>query len=300
MSSRCAVIALAGPPNAGKSTLVNRAVGAKVSIVTHKVQTTRTRVRGIALQGETQLVFVDTPGIFVAPKRRLERAMVSAAWNAVEDADLVVLLHDARKAADDEQILPVLEGLRERRVRRVVLALNRIDEVRRERLLGLAAQLAEAYPFERVFMISALTGDGVEDLLAWLAAQAPEGPWLYPEDEISDLPQRLLAAEITREKLFLHLHEELPYSLTVETEAWEPFRDGSVKITQTVYVQREAHKRMVIGAGGATIRKIRGLAQQELEEILEASVHLFLFVKVRERWVEDPERYRDWGLDFQS
>lgn len=300
MSSRCAVIALAGPPNAGKSTLVNRAVGAKVSIVTHKVQTTRTRVRGIALQGETQLVFVDTPGIFVAPKRRLERAMVSAAWNAVEDADLVVLLHDARKAADDEQILPVLEGLRERRVRRVALALNRIDEVRRERLLGLAAQLAEAYPFERVFMISALTGDGVEDLLAWLAAQAPEGPWLYPEDEISDLPQRLLAAEITREKLFLHLHEELPYSLTVETEAWEPFRDGSVKITQTVYVQREAHKRMVIGAGGATIRKIRGLAQQELEEILEASVHLFLFVKVRERWVEDPERYRDWGLDFQS
>lgn len=300
MSSRCAVIALAGPPNAGKSTLVNRAVGAKVSIVTHKVQTTRTRVRGIALQGETQLVFVDTPGIFVAPKRRLERAMVSAAWNAVEDADLVVLLHDARKAADDEQILPVLEGLRERRVRRVVLALNRIDEVRRERLLGLAAQLAEAYPFERVFMISALTGDGVEDLLAWLAAQAPEGPWLYPEDEISDLPQRLLAAEITREKLFLHLHEELPYSLTVETEAWEPFRDGSVKITQTVYVQREAHKRMVIGAGGATIRKIRGLAQQELEEILETRVHLFLFVKVRERWVEDPERYRDWGLDFQS
>lgn len=300
MSSRCAVIALAGPPNAGKSTLVNRAVGAKVSIVTHKVQTTRTRVRGIALQGETQLVFVDTPGIFVAPKRRLERAMVSAAWNAVEDADLVVLLHDARKAADDEQILPVLEGLRERRVRRVALALNRIDEVRRERLLGLAAQLAEAYPFERVFMISALTGDGVEDLLAWLAAQAPEGPWLYPEDEISDLPQRLLAAEITREKLFLHLHEELPYSLTVETEAWEPFRDGSVKITQTVYVQREAHKRMVIGAGGATIRKIRGLAQQELEEILETRVHLFLFVKVRERWVEDPERYRDWGLDFQS
>jgi len=300
MSSRCAVIALAGPPNAGKSTLVNRAVGAKVSIVTHKVQTTRTRVRGIALQGEAQLVFVDTPGIFVAPKRRLERAMVSAAWNAVEDADLVVLLHDARKAADDEQILPVLEGLRERRVRRVVLALNRIDEVRRERLLGLAAQLAEAHPFEKVFMISALTGDGVDDLLAWLATQAPEGPWLYPEDEISDLPQRLLAAEITREKLFLHLHEELPYSLTVETEAWEPFRDGSVKITQTVYVQREAHKRMVIGAGGATIRKIRGLAQQELEEILETRVHLFLFVKVRERWVEDPERYRDWGLDFQS
>lgn len=300
MSTRCAVVALAGAPNAGKSTLINQAVGVKVSIVTHKVQTTRTRVRGIALAGDSQLVFVDTPGIFVSPKRRLERAMVAAAWDATEDADLVVVLHDARKPADDEQVSLVLEGLTKRKCKRVVLAINKVDDVRRESLLALAQNLSAAYPFERVFMISALTGDGVDDVLTWLAAQAPEGPWLYPEDEISDLPQRLLAAEITREKLFLHLHDELPYSLTVETEAWESFRDGSVKITQTIYVQRESHKRMAIGAKGATIRKIRELAQKELEEMLETRVHLFLFVKVRERWVEDPERYRDWGLDYRS
>jgi len=298
MTTRSAVIALAGPPNAGKSTLVNQAVGAKVSIVTHKVQTTRTRVRGIALLDETQLIFVDTPGIFVSPRRRLERAMVGAAWNAVEDADFVVVLHDARKPAHDEQTALVIEGLKERKTRRVLLAINKIDEVKRERLLALAQELAAAFPFERVFMISALTGDGVGDLLSWLASEAPEGPWLYPEDEISDLPQRLLAAEITREKLFLHLHDELPYALTVETESWETFRDGSVKISQTIYVQRDAHKRMAIGAKGATIRKIRELAQRELEEILETSVHLFLFVKVRERWVDDPERYQTWGLDF--
>lgn len=300
MTTRSAVISLAGPPNSGKSTLINRVVGAKVSIVTHKVQTTRTRVRGIVLHDAAQLIFVDTPGIFLSPKRRLERAMVAAAWTAVEDADFVVVLHDARKPASDEQTALVIEGLRGRQCRRVILAINKIDEVRRESLLALAQELAAAYPFERVFMISALTGDGVEDLVAWLAKEAPEGPWLYPEDEISDLPLRLLAAEITREKLFLHLHEELPYSLTVETDAWETFRDGSVKITQTIYVQREAHKRMAIGAKGATIRKIRELAQRELEEILETKVHLFLFVKVRERWVEDPERYRDWDLDFEG
>ena len=300
MTTRSAVVALAGPPNSGKSTLVNRAVGAKVSIVTHKVQTTRTRVRGIVLRDAAQLILVDTPGIFVSPKRRLERAMVGAAWNAVEDADFVVVLHDARRAAGDAQTALVIEGLKERRCRRVLLAINKIDEVKRDSLLALAQELAEAYPFERVFMISALTGDGVEDLLDWLAAAAPEGPWLYPEDDISDLPQRLLAAEITREKLFLHLHDELPYALTVETEAWESFRDGSVKITQTIYVQREAHKRMAIGAKGATIRKVREVAQRELEEILETRVHLFLFVKVRERWVDDPERYREWGLDFEG
>jgi len=298
MTRANAVVALAGPPNAGKSTLVNQAVGAKVSIVTHKVQTTRTRVRGIALRGEAQLIFVDTPGIFASQKRRLERAMVAAAWNAVEDADFVIVLHDARRPADDEQTALVLQGLRERKTRRVLLAINKIDMVKRERLLALAQELDAAYPFERVFMISALTGDGVEDLLSYLAGEAPEGPWLYPEDEISDLPQRLLAAEITREKLFLQLHEELPYALTVETEAWETFRDGSVKISQAIYVQRELHKRMAIGAKGARIRKIRELAQRELEEILETKVHLFLFVKVRERWVDDPARYRDWGLDF--
>jgi len=300
VTTRSAVVALAGPPNSGKSTLVNRAVGAKVSIVTHKVQTTRTRVRGIVLRDAAQLILVDTPGIFVSPKRRLERAMVGAAWNAVEDADFVVVLHDARRAAGDAQTALVIEGLKERRCRRVLLAINKIDEVKRDSLLALAQELTAAYSFERVFMISALTGDGVEDLLDWLAAAAPEGPWLYPEDDISDLPQRLLAAEITREKLFLHLHDELPYALTVETEAWESFRDGSVKITQTIYVQREAHKRMAIGAKGATIRKVREVAQRELEEILETRVHLFLFVKVRERWVDDPERYREWGLDFEG
>lgn len=297
--ARCAVIALVGAPNAGKSTLLNRAVGAKVSIVTHKVQTTRTRVRGIAIAGPAQLIFVDTPGIFSGAKRRLERAMVTAAWRGVEDADLVVLLHDAQKPRIDAEMRALLAGLAERG-KRLVLALNKIDAIRRESLLALAAEFEQAARFERIFMISALDGDGVEDLVGWLAAQAPEGPWLYPEDQLSDLPQRLLAAEVVREKLFLALHQELPYSLTVETDSWEAFKDGSIKIQMTVYVQREHQKRIAVGQGGRTIRMVREQAQRELEETLETRVHLFLYVKVRERWLDDPARYRDWGLEFEG
>jgi GTP-binding protein Era len=295
---RCAVVALVGTPNAGKSTLLNRAVGTKVSIVTHKVQTTRSRVRGIALHGAAQLIFVDTPGIF-APKDRLQRAMVAAAWNAVMDADLVVYLFDAQRRKPDEATRTLLRGLGEK-ARRRILALNKVDAVPRETLLGLAAEMNELAGFERTFMISALKGDGVDDLLAYLAADAPQGPWLYPEDQVSDLPMRLLAAEVTREKLFLNLHQELPYALTVETENWEEFQDGSVKIDQTIYLQREPQKRIAIGAGGRTIRKVREQAQAALEEQLERPVHLYLFVKVRERWIDDPERYRDWGLDWQA
>ncbi len=297
--TRCAVVALVGAPNAGKSTLLNRAVGAKVSIVTHKVQTTRARVRGIALAGDSQLVFVDTPGIFSGAKRRLERAMVQAAWRGVEDADLVVLLHDVQRDKLDDETRALLAGLAERRVR-VVLALNKIDTIRREKLLGLAAEFEQAFGFERIFMISAEKGDGVDDLIAWLATQAPEGPWLYPEDQLSDWPQRLLAAEVVREKLFLALHQELPYALTVETDSWEAFKDGSVKIQMTIYVQREPQKRIAVGQGGATIRRVREQAQKELEAMLETRVHLFLFVKVRERWLDDPARYRDWGLEFEG
>lgn len=297
-ASRCAVVALVGAPNAGKSTLLNQAVGSKISIVTHKVQTTRARVRGISLRDEVQLIFVDTPGIFAA-KDRLQRAMVAAAWNAVQDADLVVYLFDAQRQAPDAAAQDILQGLA-KRARRSILALNKVDAVPRESLLTLSASLNELGGFERTFMISALNGDGVEDLLDWLAAEAPQGPWLYPEDQVSDLPMRLLAAEVTREKLFLNLHQELPYALTVETEAWEEFKDGSVKIDQTIYLQRDTQKRIAIGAGGRTIRKIREQAQAELQTLIERPVHLYLFVKVRERWIDDPERYRDWGLDWQA
>lgn len=293
--SRFAVVALIGAPNAGKSTLLNRMVGAKVSIVTHKVQTTRARVRGIAIEGESQLVYVDTPGIF-APKRRLDRAMVAAAWQGVEDADFTVLLHDARRDIDEETT-SILDGLSRRRGRHI-LALNKVDSLKPEKLLKLAEKFTAIHGFEQVFMISALTGDGVDDLSAYLAKEAPEAPWHFPEDQLSDLPQRLLAAEVLREKLFLALHQELPYALTVETESWENFDDGSVKIEQVIYVQREAHKKIAIGRGGETIKRVREAAQKDLEEMLETNVHLFVFVKVRERWLEDPERYRVWGLDF--
>ena len=296
--TRCGVVALVGAPNAGKSTLLNQAVGAKVSIVTHKVQTTRTRVRGIALVGESQIVFVDTPGIFVTPKRRLERAMVTAAWSAVGDADVVVLLYDAGRQTIDDDTRAIIAGLKER-ARRVVLVLNKIDAIKRAKLLELARAFGEIGEFERVFMLSALTGDGVDDLLQWLAGTVQEGPWLYPEDQVSDMPMRLIAAEITREKLFQQLHEELPYALTVETESWEAFKDGSIKITQTVYVQRDAQKKIAIGAGGATIRRVRERAQRELQEMIGAKVHLFLFVKVRERWLDERARYADWGLDYE-
>ncbi len=298
MTTRFAVAALIGAPNAGKSTLLNRLIGAKVSIVTHKVQTTRSRVRGIAIEGESQIVYVDTPGIF-APKRRLDRAMVAAAWQGVSDADFTVLLHDARRSKIDEETAAILDGLKGRKGRHL-LALNKIDTVKPEQLLALAERFSAAHEFERVFMISALNGDGVDDLSAFLAQNAVEGPWHFPEDQLSDLPERLLAAEVLREKLYLALHQELPYALTVETETWENFDDGSVKIEQVIYMQREAHKKIAIGKGGETIRGIRQAAQKELEQMLGCKVHLFVFVKVRERWLDDPERYRVWGLEFGS
>ncbi len=295
---RCGFVAVVGAPNAGKSTLVNQLVGAKVSIVTHKVQTTRTRVRGIAIHGSSQIVFIDTPGIFTA-KRRLERAMVQAAWAGVEDADVVLVIHDAgrRKISDDTR--RVIEGLADSRCE-LVLVLNKVDLVKREKLLELAAELAAMADFSKVFMISALTGDGLEDLLDYLAGRMPEGPWHFPEDQLSDISLRLLAAEITREKLFLNLHQELPYALTVESEGWEEFKDGSVRIEQTIYVGREQHKAMCLGKGGKTIRMVREAAQKEMEDAFGQPVHLFLFVKVRENWINDPERYRNLGLDFDA
>ena len=296
--TRCGVVALIGAPNAGKSTLLNNLVGAKVSIVTHKVQTTRARIRGIAIVGSTQIVFVDTPGIFAA-RRRLERAMVQAAWAGAADADVVVLLYDAARRAVDDDTRRIVQRLKEVR-RPCVLALNKIDRIRREKLLELAAWFDREGDFERIFMISAETGDGVADLRDYLAGRMPEGPWLYPEDELSDLPMRLLAAEVTREKLFLNLHRELPYALTVETEGWEEFKDGSVRIDQVVYVQRESHKQIALGRGGRTIKAVRKAAQRELAAQLDRRVHLFLHVKVREHWLEEPERYAALGLDFRA
>lgn len=294
---RCGFVALVGAPNAGKSTLLNRLVGAKVSIVTHKVQTTRSRVRGIAVVGDNQIVFVDTPGIFT-PKRRLERAMVAAAWAAVEDADEVVLIYDAGRSARDADTQLIVDGLR-RRGRRAILALNKIDLIARPKLLALAADFEAEGIFSRIFMISATGGDGVDDLLQALAGAMPPGPWHYPDDQLSDMPQRSLAAEVTREKLFLQLHQELPYALTVDTDTWEDFTDGSVKIEQTVTVGRDSHKGICLGKGGRTIKAVRNAAQAELQAMLDRRVHLFLYVKVRENWAEDPARYRAWGLDFE-
>jgi GTP-binding protein Era len=293
---RCGFVALVGAPNAGKSTLLNSLVGAKVSIVTHKVQTTRSRIRAIAIEDSSQIVFVDTPGIF-KPKRRLERAMVAAAWTGAKDADEVVLLYDASRRGIDADTRLIIDGLKERD-RQAILALNKIDLVKREALLELAARFEAEGVFSRVFMISATTGDGVADLRRYLAERMPEGPWLYPEDQLSDLPERLLAAEVTREKLFLNLHQELPYALTVETEDWQDFEDGSARIEQVITVGRESHKGICLGKGGRTIKLVREAAQRELEELLGRKVHLFLFVKVRENWLEDPERYRAMDLEF--
>ena len=299
MTQRFGFVALAGAPNAGKSTLLNAAVGAKVSIVTHKVQTTRSRVRGVAIQGETQVVFVDTPGIF-QPKRRLDRAMVAAAWAGVQDADVAVLLHDAQRSKlDDPETQAIIEGFRNLKGRKV-LVLNKVDKVKPAQLLPLASAFQAVIDFERTFMVSALTGDGLTEFMTFLEKSLPEGPWAYPEDQLSDLPMRLLAAEIVREKLMLSLHQELPYQLTVETENWEEFDDGSAKVEETIYVAREGHKRIVIGKGGQSIKRIREAAQAEVQEMLERPVHLFLYVKVRERWEDDPDRYRDWGLDFTA
>jgi GTP-binding protein Era len=294
-STRSGFVAIIGAPNAGKSTLVNRLVGTKVSIVTHKVQTTRAMVRGIATRGAAQIVFVDTPGIF-RPKRRLDQAMVTTAWGGAQDADIVMVLVDAQRGlkGDTAALLDKLAEVRQPKV----LVLNKVDAVKRESLLALAAEANEKAAFERTFMISALTGSGCDDLLDWLATALPEGPWFYPEDQISDLPMRQLAAEITREKLYLRLHEELPYASHVETEKWEERKDGSVRIEQVIYVERESQKKIVIGRKGETLRAIGEAARKEIGDILEQKAHLFLFVKVRENWGDDPERYREMGLEF--
>jgi GTPase len=296
--TKCGFVALIGAPNSGKSTLINRLVGAKVSIVSPKVQTTRRKVLGVAMQGEAQIIFVDTPGIF-APKRRLDRAMVAAAWGGAGDADRIVLLVDATKNKIDPDTRAIVEGLK-KDGRKATCAINKVDAVKPERLLKLAGELNALFPFDRIFMISAETGDGVDDLMAEIVMHLPEGPHLFPEDQLTDLPVRLLAAEVTREHLFRLLHEEVPYALTVETEAWEEFKDGSAKISQTVYVTRDSHKAIVIGKGGSKIKDVRERSQAELEQMLERKLHLFLFVKVRENWQEDPERYREMGLDFES
>ncbi|TVP69901.1 MAG: GTPase Era [Rhodobacteraceae bacterium] len=299
-STRAGFVALIGEPNAGKSTLTNRMVGAKVSIVTHKVQTTRARIRGVALEGAAQIVFVDTPGLF-RPRRRLDRAMVAAAWGGAADADIIVLLIEAHRGLT-EGTQAIIDALRERvhAGQTVALAINKIDRVKAEVLLALSAKLNDAYPFAQTFMISAEKGHGVDALRAWLAGALPEGPWLYPEDQIADLPMRMIAAEMTREKLTLRLHEELPYQLTVETEQWQERKDGSVRIDQMIYVMRDGHKGIVLGNKGETIKAISTAARQEITEFLGRPVHLFLQVKVRENWMEDAERYSEMGLEFRD
>ncbi|HUJ37762.1 MAG TPA: GTPase Era [Hyphomicrobium sp.] len=293
---RCGFIAVIGAPNAGKSTLVNALVGAKVAIVSHKVQTTRSPVRGIATEGESQLVFIDTPGMF-EPRRRLERAMVDAAWGGAHDADFIVLVIDAAKGLDTD-LEGILGKLRETRAPRIAV-LNKVDRVAdKGELLGLAQTLEARGPFERMFMLSALSGEGVADLKAYLATRVPVGPWHYPADDLTDVPLRTLAAEITREKIYNRLHDELPYASTVETTSWQERKDGSVRIEQTIFVAREGQKAIVLGKGGQTIKQISTDSRKELTEILERPVHLFLFVKVREGWQDDPERYREMGLEI--
>ena len=299
MTTRAGFVALIGEPNAGKSTLLNRMVGAKVSIVTHKVQTTRARIRGVAMEGETQIVFVDTPGLF-APKRRLDRAMVAAAWSGAADADVVVLLVEANRGIT-EGVERILEGLNDiGEYRKVALAVNKIDRVEAPKLLGLTSALNERYPFTETFLISAEKGHGVDTLRKWLAEEVPEGPWLYPEDQIADLPLRMIAAEMTREKLTLRLHQELPYQLTVETEKWEERKDGSARIDQIIYVIRDGHKGILLGHKGETIKAVSKASREELEEFLGRRVHLFLQVKVRSGWLDEAERYSEMGLNFKD
>ena len=304
MNKRCGFAAIIGAPNAGKSTLVNALVGTKVAIVSPKVQTTRMNVRGIVMRQETQIIFVDTPGIF-RPRRRLDRAMVGAAWSGAEEADAILLVVDAadltandksHSARDTEAILT---GLKEGRKKKTALVLNKIDGMKRTDLLPLVEKFHAQGVFEDVFLVSALKGEGLEELLEWTRARMPEGPWHYPADDATDIPARLLAAEVTREKLYLRLHDELPYASTVETEKWEERKDGSVKIDQVIYVQREGQKAIALGKGGATIKKIGELARTELEEMFGRRVHLFLFVKVRDAWLDDPERFREMGLDYE-
>jgi GTP-binding protein Era len=299
MTTRCGFVALIGEPNAGKSTLLNRMVGAKVSIVTHKVQTTRARIRGVAIEGPAQIVFVDTPGLF-RPRRRLDRAMVAAAWGGAADADVVVLLIEAHRGLT-EGVDAILEALGERTGdAALALAINKIDRVEAPALLALAEAANARFPFERTFMISAEKGHGVEDLRRWLAETVPEGPWLYPEDQIADLPLRMIAAEMTREKLTLRLHQELPYQLTVETEGWEERKDGSARIDQVIYVAREGHKGIVLGRGGATLKAVGQAARAELEAFLGRPVHLFTQVKVRPNWLDEAARYEEMGLDYRD
>lgn len=295
MDRRCGFVALIGAPNAGKSTLLNQLVGTKISIVTHKVQTTRAIMRGIAIEDRSQIIFVDTPGIF-RPKRRLDRAMVDTAWGGAKDADLVAVLVDAERGLKGEtaEILDKVGAVRQPKI----LIINKIDTVKRDTLLEMAQKANATTKFDDTFMISALTGDGCKHLLSYLAERVPPGPWLYPEDQISDLPLRALAAEITREKLFLRLHDELPYASTVETELWKELPDGSARIEQTIFVERDSQKRIVLGHKGQTIKGISMAARAEIQEMAERSIHLFLFVKVRENWGDDPERYREMGIEF--
>jgi GTP-binding protein Era len=298
-TTRAGFVALIGEPNAGKSTLLNRMVGAKVSIVTHKVQTTRARIRGVAMDGDRQIIFVDTPGLF-RPRRRLDRAMVAAAWGGAADADIVVLLIEAHRGLTDG-VRAILDNLKEKVGNRpVALAINKIDRVKAEELLALTKKMNEAFPFVETFMISAEKGYGCDDLKAWLGDRMPESPLLFPEDQIADLPLRMIAAEITREKLTLRLHQELPYQLTVETEHWDERPDGSARIDQVVYVSRDGHKGIVLGHKGETAKAVSKAAREELEEFLGRKVHLFLQVKVRPNWLEEAERYSEMGLDFKD
>ena len=297
---RAGFVALIGEPNAGKSTLLNKMVGAKVSIVTHKVQTTRARIRGVAMEGAAQIVFVDTPGLF-RPRRRLDRAMVKAAWGGASDADVIVLLIEAHRGLT-EGVRAIIDRIANEipKGQPVALAINKIDRFKAEKLLGLASEMNEAYPFARTFMISAEKGYGVDDLREWLAGELPVGEWFYPEDQIADAPMRHIAAEMTREKLTLRLHEELPYQLTVETENWEDKADGSTRIDQIIYVMRDGHKGIVLGNKGETIKAIGQAARAEISSFLDRTVHLFLQVKVRENWLEEPERYTEMGLTFKD
>ncbi len=293
--TKCGFVALIGAPNAGKSTLTNQLAGTKISIVTHKVQTTRARLRAIVMEGNSQIILVDTPGIF-APKKRLDRAMVDAAWEGAKDADLIVFLIDAAKGLDDAAE-KIIEDLQEVGLPKI-LALNKIDNVQKEDLLKLTKEISDKISFDQVFMISALEGHGVEDLKGFLADRVPEGVWLYPEDQIGDASLRFTAAEITREKLFLRLHEELPYASTVETTAWKQLKDGSVRVEQTIYVERDSQKKIVIGKNGQTLKRISMESRKEIAEMAECNIHLFIFVKVRGKWTDDPERYREMGLEF--
>ena len=298
IETRAGFVALLGAPNAGKSTLMNAIVGQKISIVTPKVQTTRSRVRGIAMSGDSQIIFVDTPGIF-KPKRRLDRAMVSAAWQGADDADLLLLLHDCARKKIDDDTLAIVKQLTESG-RKVSLVLNKIDLVSPEQLLNRTKEMSDLMDFERVFMVSAHTENGLDDLLGWLASQMPQSPYLFDPDDLSDLPMRLMAAEVMREKLFLNLHQELPYQLTVETDSWTDREDGSVEIHLTIFVMREGHRGIVLGKGGQTLKRVGSQARYELQDIFERRVHLISHVKYRKDWMDDKARYSEWDLDFEA